>query len=124
METSQQDQIWKRAAMNGGGTRPGKADIALASLLRMHGMIMSGGIEHALAALSPQQFKAGVEGYRYFGLLGAAIVMEQARIKRITKNSELDQFNENYKILVPGDNALFRAFQVKLLASPEAFCPL
>jgi len=123
MELSKEDQIWKRAARNGGSS-PRKGDTALASLLRVHGMIKSGGIERALDSLPQQQYKAGVNGFRYFGLLGAAIVLEQARLKRISKNIDIEQLNENYNGLVPGDDALFRALEIKLLASPEDFCPL
>jgi len=88
------------------------------------GMIKSGGIEHALEALTPEQYSAGVDGCRYFRLLGAAIVLEQARIKKITKNIDLKQFNENYRTLVPDDATLIHAFKVKLNSSPDEFCPL
>jgi len=124
MALSYEDQIWHRAAVHGGGPTPRSGDSALASFLRVHGMIKSGGIEHALDSLTYQQYKAGVESYRYFGLSGAAIVLEQARLKRITKGIDIDQFNENYNGLVPDDATLIHAFKVKLNSSPDEFCPL
>jgi len=120
MDLIRLNKIWDRAARNGGSS-PRRGDTALASLLRVHGMIMSGGIEHALSSLSPEQYKAGIEGYRYFGLLGAAIVLDQARI---TKDADLIHLTENYKTIIPNDSRLFHALGVKLIESPEDFCPL
>jgi len=107
MEHSHENQIWNRAAMDGGGPTPRKGDTMLASLLRVHGMIMSGGIEHALDTLTQQQYKVGVEGYRYFGLLGAAIVLEQQGSKGLQRISISNNSMKTTRVL----------FQVMMLSS-------
>ena len=51
MELSDQSRVWNRAALDAGGEAPLQGDAALAALLALHGMIMNGGIDHALEAL-------------------------------------------------------------------------
>jgi hypothetical protein len=42
------DHVWNRAALDGGGPKPRDGDRALADLLLAHGLIMNGGLGHAL----------------------------------------------------------------------------
>ena len=53
MQLSLADQIWNRAALESGGPAAREGDRALAALLLAHGMVMNGGVGHALEVLSP-----------------------------------------------------------------------
>src|SRR3546814_13999228 len=80
-----QDQIWNRAALEVGGTNPREGDKALASLLLLHGMAMNGGIDHAVEVLTPLEFSAALAGFRYFGLVRIAELLERSEERRVGK---------------------------------------
>jgi hypothetical protein len=73
-----EDIIWNRACLDSGGPSPGKGDRALVALLRAHGLVMNGGVVHALASLSAEERSEAIAGFRYFGLLQAAEALSQA----------------------------------------------
>jgi hypothetical protein len=118
MNVSRQDQIWNRACLEGGGSEPAAGDTALASVLLAHGLVMNGGVVHALECLSHAQLVAAIAGFKYFGLTTAAHVFEQA-----PDASAEERLNRLYWQAVPNDGALAHAFRIKLVASPEAFAP-
>ena len=62
-----QDLIWNRAS-EGGGANPQAGDLALAALLRAHGLTMNGGVLHAVERLQPSELQDAASGYRFFGL--------------------------------------------------------
>jgi hypothetical protein len=72
MKLSRQDLIWNRATLKSGGSVRCAGDTALAALLLAHGLIMNGGVEHALECMSQSELLAALAGYRYFGLERAA----------------------------------------------------
>ena|SRR5690348_16825485 len=115
---SRQDQIWNRACLEGGGTEPAVGDAALASVLLAHGLVMNGGVVHALECLSSAQVAAAIAGFKYFGLTTAAYVFEQP-----PDASAEQHLNHMYWQAVPNDEVLAHAFRIKLVASPEAFAP-
>ena len=121
MKLKRQDRIWNRAAMEAGGSAPAKGDAALAALLLIHGMAMNGGLDHALEALSKEEFTKGIEEDRFFGLSNVASILEKMRN---AKEFEYDSLDKEYGLAVPNDSTLVRAFERKLLSSPEAFSPL
>jgi hypothetical protein len=57
-ELSTADRVWNRAALDAGGSPPREGDRALAALLLAHGMIMNGGVDHAVEALSAEELAA------------------------------------------------------------------
>ena len=120
MELSERDHVWNRAALEAGGAIPPEGDRALAALLAVHGMVMNGGIDHAVEALTAGEFAAGIAGFRYFDLLEVASVLEAA----IVADVSWELLNSKYGALVPEDGTLVRAFARKYLASPAAFAPL
>lgn len=122
MKRSYQIQIWNRAATEAGGSEPREGDTALAALLYLHGMVMNGGIDHAVEVLSPEEYTSALNGYRYFGFEQVAKVLESASV--VTTESQIEHLNKQYGEAVPNDSALMNAFQVKLQASPEAFTPV
>ena len=70
--------VWNRAALEDGGPTPAEGDLALAALLRAHGVVMNGGVDHALEVLSAAELRAALAGYRYFGFEQIALLLEDA----------------------------------------------
>jgi len=118
---SRQDEIWNRACLESGGSAPREGDLALASLLRAHGVVMNGGVLHALEVLSQEERANAIAGYCYFGLTAAAQALAQAY--EDTDEAE-HAANSAYSWAVPNDEALAHAFRVGLLARPDAFAPV
>ncbi len=118
MSLSLQVVIWNRAALEAGGSDPREGDTALSALLLLHGMVMNGGVDHALEALNEAQYRSAVEGFRYFGLEEAAAVLEEAKD---ATELQLEQYTVQYGAIVPDDSTLTHAFQLKLLSSPQDF---
>ena len=118
MKLSKQDQIWNRAALEAGGSSPAEGDIALANLLMAHGLVMNGGVEHAIECMSRDELADSIAGFKYFGFLAAANALSQPP-SNMEDSEEL--LNSTYWQAVPDDSALVLAFHVKLLATPDAF---
>lgn len=110
-DQSPEAAIWNRAAMVGGGPRPKAGDKALASLLRCHNEVMSGGMDFAISdSLSADEVRAGIQGYRHFGLDAAAGVFEEALGAR--DEETLVALEERYaEALVPPGRAPLSARQ-------------
>ena len=119
--TSRQDEIWNRACLERGGPAPREGDLALASLLQAHGLIMNGGVLHALEVLSQAERESAIAGYRYFGLVAAANVLAQSYAD--TDEAEHES-NSAYSLAIGNDEVLAHAFRVQLLARPDVFAPL
>jgi len=101
---------------------PGPGDIALASLIRLHGAAVTGGLRHAAAFLSTEEFYAGVAGYRYFGLDELVALLEAAKLCG-TDESTLELLDERYRELVPGDEVLVSAFEAHYRNLSGDFAP-
>ena len=120
MELSDPNKVWNRAALESGGKAGLQGDRALSALLAVHGMIMNGGVYHALEALSAAEFADGIAGFRYFGLCEVANVLDAASIA----DMGWDLFDAKYGTLIPDDGVLSQAFEQKYTAFPNAFAPL
>jgi len=120
MELNERDKVWNRAALEAGGANPLEGDKALAALLSVHGMVMNGGVDHALDVLPPSEVAAGIAGFRYFGLAEVAAVLEAAS----ASNLDREFFDLKYAALIPADDIVVDAFHRKYRASPDAFAPL
>ena len=59
------DRVWNRAAMEEGCVSPRAGDRALSALLLVHGMVMNGGVHHALESVDPAELAAGADGYAF-----------------------------------------------------------
>ena len=64
----QADAIWNRAALEQGGPNPKPGDVALAALILAHGLVMNGGVHHAVACLTEDEIDAAVAGFSYLGI--------------------------------------------------------
>jgi hypothetical protein len=52
------DLIWNRAALEAGGIKPRRGDVAIVSLLYAHDLVMNGGVLHATELLNDDEFSA------------------------------------------------------------------
>jgi hypothetical protein len=120
---SRDGRIWNRAVLNSGGPTPRPGDVALAALMRFHGLAMNGGVEHALEVLSHRELDAAIAGFEHFDMAEVASVL--AALRSSTSNEkELDMLQERYGALVPSDSVLTAAFRVRLAAFPDDFAPI
>lgn len=123
------DEIWNRAAVNGGGSDPGLGDLALTSVLRLHNLIMSGGLLDAVERTTPEQLEAAQAGYRWLRLDPAADVV--AMVQQEVGAGALDdddraevlevRADDEYGQAIPGDQTLVDAFRTRLAEAPDAF---
>ena len=58
-------QVWNRACLDA-ATSNLLGDVALAALIRFHGIVMNGGVLHAMEVLSPAEIAAAEAGFRFF----------------------------------------------------------
>lgn len=127
MTTTSADRIWNRAAGEAGGESPGPGDRALASLLLVHGLVMNGGVHHALEIVDADELAAAADGFAYFGLFELASFFRGAPNDPIlsswTDHSELAA-NRRYEEWVPDDAHLVARFRDILRDRIEDFAPL
>jgi Domain of unknown function (DUF4375) len=120
------DRIWNRACLEDvSDLREG--DRLLAAMLLAHGLVMNGGVLHAVESLDEDQLVAAKEGFRYLGLPDVASLLVEARaIFPAGKESEEHEFefNKRYYALIPDDSTLTALFEAVLLAKPWAFAPI
>ena len=121
------DQVWNRAATESGGEVPGPGDCALASLLCAHGLIMNGGVHHALECLQPRELAAAIDGYAYFGLDDVAALLRGAAsdpvLREWTDDTE-SVANGRYAKFVPDDDHLVNRFRVVFRERVNQFAPV
>lgn len=84
---------------------------------------MIGGLGHAVAFLSTEEFYAGITGYRYFGLDEVASVLEAAKLCG-SDVFALELLEVRYNELIPSDDILTAAFEAVYQDSPNAFTPI
>lgn len=113
--------VWNRAALEDGGAEPREGDRALASLLLIHGLVMNGGVQHAVETLSAAELTAGQRGFEFFGFHDVASLLSVAAAARDGDEDELDR---EYAKLIPTDGALTSRFKELFLMLPERFAPM
>ena len=121
------EKVWNRAALESGGDSPGPGDRALASLLTFHGLVMNGGVHHALECLEPADLLAAADGYSFFGLNDVAVFLRRAHedpvLSTWTDETELAA-NRQYDEMVPDDSHLVRCFEFVFREHSKQFTPL
>ncbi len=128
------DRIWNRAALGEESEKARPGDVALASLLLAHGMIMNGGMLHVYEVLGGDELKAAIAGYRYFSFDEAARLIEKfqplaarmdaddASDSEVERIGEIfDRADEIYFEAVPDDSALVARFEHAYQVNPEDF---
>jgi hypothetical protein len=131
------EHIWKRACQaTEAGAELRAGDRALAAALLAHGIVMNGGVLHGLQGMSPSERREAAAGYRFLALPTLAELFEmQVPDDDLDENdddddseSELDrleaELNQKYWATAPDDEALWRAFEKKLMQEPGLFAPL
>jgi len=121
MGADTQTIIWNRAAVAGGGPAPGPGDTALAAALRLHNMIMNGGLDHALNVLTPEDLASAASGFRYLQLSDVAELVEQAQ--GAPSDDFLEELDARYSALIPRDQVIGDQFEALLQQRPDDFAP-
>jgi hypothetical protein len=96
-------------------------------MLRAHGLVMNGGVLHAVECLSSDDRRDAEAAYRFYGfddiasLLSRATAVFEARQRLEFHESEL---NRAYWKSVPDDGVLFERFQRHFAQSPTEYAPV
>jgi hypothetical protein len=125
-EPTDADMIWNRAC----GEDPLRAfpgDRALADLLCAHGLVMNGGVLHAIECMTADELSDAEAGYRFFGLDGVASLLSRARPifeAGDDLGSHEQQLDGEYAHMIPSDSLLVDRFKARLKSSLSDFAPL
>ncbi len=111
--------VWNRAAMHSGGSSPREGDRALSAVLRVHGLVMNGGVFHALEVVSEAELRASCAGFGYFGFAEVADLLEAACDEEWTDESE-GRFNGAYGKLLD-DGAIVDSFVKHMARDRELY---
>jgi hypothetical protein len=123
MDADTQTIIWNRAAMADGGPTPRRGDTALSAALRLHNMVMSGGLDHTLGVLTPEALASAADGFRYLLLGDVAELVEQAH-DAAGDDDLLDELDARYSALIPRDQVIGDQFEALLQQRPNDFAPV
>lgn len=122
-QLNEETMIWNRACDEDAlQTLPG--DRALRDMLRVHGLVMNGGVLHAVECLATDQLSDGANGYRFYGFEEVASLLSGARQLFETGNDlELHekQLNDQYEVLIPSDSSIVERFEVHLHSNPTDY---
>jgi hypothetical protein len=124
-ELTTADIIWNRACLQD-VMGLGVGDQALAAMILAHGLVMNGGVLHAVESLDPGQLVAVQEGFRYFGLARVEAFLAEAKSTAEAGGDRAAReaaFDKRYAALVPDDSFLIERFESVLRRSPSAFAP-
>ena len=117
--------------MDAGGPSPRPGDEALASLLRVHNLAMSGGLLDAVERLSPDELDAAQAGYRVFNLSRAADVVAHVRSelgRDDLSDTEMEalegEADQRYADVVATDTVIVDRFEDRLAFTPDDFAPV
>ena len=119
------DRIWNRAALERGGPSPRAGDRALAALLLVHGLVMNGGVLHAIEHLSSREVNEALDGFRFFDLHGPAEVLAQALATDVAACSDETELalDAVYGSQVPNDDTIVKCFEAHFRVHPESYAP-
>ncbi|MBB03619.1 MAG: hypothetical protein CMJ47_13315 [Planctomyces sp.] len=126
-ELSDSDAVWNRAATEDGGALSAPGDLALAALLHAHGLIMNGGVLHAVELLTEDERSDAQNGFRFFGLAEVASLLSRAK-HSLDEGQGLDdlesRLDSDYTTLVPDDSFLYHRFESRFRDTPRDFSPI
>lgn len=121
MKSTEAYQIWNRAALEAGGQAPLAGDRALADLLLAHGLVMNGGVEHAVQALTSAELSAAVRGFRYFGFNEIALLLGEYSVD--ASESQQARTDLEYGKLID-DRVIAQRFEEYYRRDSDAFAPV
>ena len=127
MKLAPRELVWNRAAVDGGGRRARAGDRALADALRVHGLVMNGGVHHAVEVVGELEVQAAVAGFEYFGLhaIGEVLrrVQHDPKLRKWSDATE-EEANRLYWAALPDDGELVARFERRFRDKPADFEPL
>jgi hypothetical protein len=127
MKLDATDLVWNRAALDGGGRNQRPGDRALADALKVHGLVMNGGVHHAVQAVGKDEVQAAAAGFEYFGLRAIGEVLRRVqhdpRLREWSDATE-EEANRLYWALLPDDGELVARFERRFLDKPADFAPV
>lgn len=119
--------IWNRAAVNEECEQLARGDCALSALLRLHGLIMNGGVINAVEVMEQDEFNNAVASYQFFGLDAVSKLLMQVK-KLLSKDAEIEPvealMDSEYQKIIPDDSFLFSLFEKYYFAHPDDFSKL
>jgi hypothetical protein len=115
------NRVWNRAAADSAGDDARTGDRALASVLRADGLVMNGGVHHAVDVMSQAELSGAAAGFRFFRFADVASLLEAVAQGQDPSEARA---NQRYATSIPEDAVLTRRFKETLLASPDLFAPL
>jgi hypothetical protein len=96
-------------------------------MLQAHGLVMNGGVLHAIEYLAGSKLRDAEAGYCFYGLDAVASLLSRAR-SIFESGVELTehelQLDAEYGVLVPTDTSLVDRFEQQLQLKPSEFEPL
>src|SRR5262245_34395783 len=112
-ELTQADMVWNRAC-GGDPLRLLPGDRALFDMLRAHGLVMNGGVLHAVECLAATEVSAAEAGYRLYGVDGIASLFDLARTI-LERGTGLEvhehRLDSRYADMIPSDSSLVERFK-------------
>jgi hypothetical protein len=127
VKLSAKDLVWNRAAVDGGGANARAGDRALADALKVHGLVMNGGVHHAVEVAGEVEVQAAAAGFEYFGLhaIGEVLLRVQSdpRLRELSEATE-EEANRLYWAVLPDDGELVARFERKFRNEPADFGPI
>lgn len=127
MKLEAKDLVWNRAALDGGGANARAGDRALADALKIHGLVMNGGVHHAVQAVGEVEVQAAAAGFEYFGLRAIAEVLQRVRDDpklRVWSDATEEEANRLYWAVLPDDGELVARFEQRFRDKPTDFGPV
>ena len=102
-------------------------DNSLRDALRVHGLVMNGGVHHAVEAVDEADVLAAAIGFEYFELQGVSdllrAVLGDPRLREWNDETE-EEANRRYWEVLPDDRELVRRFELAFSRKPKDFAPI
>ena len=124
---SDADLVWNRACLGKLDDRALRGDRALTALLLFHGLVMNGGLLHAVQCLQPGELASAKSGYRFFGFQDVAeLISDIGSVQTSTGmlDSQEASFGLRYSRSVPDDAMLSHRFEDYFETRKSDFAPL
>lgn len=121
------DRVWSGAL--GGQASHLAGDRSMGAILAMHGLIMNGGVLHAVESTSRRELEAAGDAYRWLGFAGVAELLVRVRaaaadgIVEDEEGAEVLELtsDEEYLKHVRDDSALEAALRNRVATTPYMF---
>lgn len=127
MKLAPRELVWNRASVDSGGRSARAGDRALANVLKIHGLVMNGGVHHAVEVVGELEVQAAVAGFEYFGLHEIGEVLRRVQYDpklRQWSDANEEEANRLYCAALPDDGELVARFEQRFRDKPADFGPI